>query len=43
LASINEIYYPPHKEREVKRDPAPNDPKYESFYIQRLSKNPANR
>ena len=38
VASINEIYYPPHKIRETQRDPNPADPGYEQWYIAQLAK-----
>lgn len=38
VASINEIYYPPHKQKETSRDPNPADPGYEQWYIASLAK-----
>lgn len=38
VASINEIYYAPHKQRETQNVPRPTDPGYEQWYIQQLAK-----
>jgi phage terminase large subunit-like protein len=38
VASINEIYYPPHKTKEPQRDPTPNDPGYEKWYIGQIQR-----
>ncbi len=38
LASIEEFAYPPEKERELDREPAPNSPDYERWYIRQLHK-----
>lgn len=36
LASIEDIAYMPHKKREESREPAPNHPDYEKWYIRNL-------
>jgi len=38
LARINDIAYYPHSIRRMKRDPQPNDPEYEKWYIGQLAK-----
>ena len=36
LSSIEEIAYPPEKEKELNREPAPNSPEYEKWYIRKI-------
>jgi phage terminase large subunit-like protein len=38
LASIEDIYYAPPRIKEAQRDPAPNEPGYEKWYIEQLAK-----
>lgn len=38
LSSIEEIAYPIAKERKIEREPAPNSPEYERWFIQNLQK-----
>jgi len=38
LASIQEIAYPPSKEKTVEKQPSPNSPDYEAWYIQQIKK-----
>ncbi len=35
LSSIEEIAYPPEPERKLEREPSPNSPEYESWYIRK--------
>lgn len=37
VASIEDIYYPPPRPRREERDPSPQDPGYESWYIRKLA------
>lgn len=44
LASLEEIVYYPERRKEILEQPhSPNDPNYEKWYIQQLTKNAANR